>query len=280
VLNCVNGRGHVTGAALAEHPGIGMISFTGGPAGGRAVAEAAARRHAPCVMELGGKSATVVFADADLDRALEGALAMIYGSNGEACLAGSRILLEKHIADDFLSCFRARAEAMVVGDPAEEATQIGPMISARHRDTVLGFYDSAASDGDTILFGGAEPSLEAGFYLRPGAIRVQSSESRVWREEVFGPLAAIRTFDTEEEAIALANDSDFGLSGYVWTGDVGRAMRVTRAMRTGTVLVNSPFQRELNAPFGGVKGSGVGREGGMHSWNNFTEAKTTVIQHG
>jgi acyl-CoA reductase-like NAD-dependent aldehyde dehydrogenase len=268
------------GAALAEHPGIGMISFTGGPAGGRAVAEAAARRHAPCVMELGGKSATVVFADADLDRALEGALAMIYGSNGEACLAGSRILLEKDIAEDFLSRFRARAEAMVVGDPAEEATQIGPMISARHRDTVLRFYDSAASDGDTILFGGAEPSLEAGFYLRPGAIRVQSSESRVWREEVFGPLAAIRSFDTEEEAIALANDSDFGLSGYVWTGDVGRAMRVTRAMRTGTVLVNSPFQRELNAPFGGFKGSGVGREGGMHSWNNFTEAKTTVIQHG
>ena len=278
VLNYVNGRGVITGAALAETPGVDMISFTGGSVAGSAVAVAAAKRHIPCVMELGGKSATIVFDDADLEAAIAGAALAIYGNNGEACLAGSRILLHDSIADDFISRFQERAEAMVVGDPKADGTDIGPMISAQHQARVLGFYDSARAEGDTVLLGGLAEA--DGFYLRPGAIKIASRRSRVWREEVFGPLAAFTTFSDEAEAIALGNDSAYGLSGYVWTRDISRALRVSKALRTGTVVINSAFMRELNAPFGGYKQSGVGREGGAHSWMNFTEAKTTVINHG
>jgi acyl-CoA reductase-like NAD-dependent aldehyde dehydrogenase len=279
VVNYINGRGQVSGAALAEHPDVDMVSFTGGHVGGTAVALAAARRHVPCVMELGGKSATIVFEDTDLEAALNGAAMMIYSSNGEACLAGSRILVHESVAEEFLSGLREKADAMVVGDPTADGTHMGPMITKAHQQRVLGFYDSAADDRDKVLFGGAA-SDGAGFYVRPGAIQVASGQSRVWREEVFGPLAAVTTFKDEAEAVALANDSDFGLSGYIWTRDIGRAMRVSKKIRTGTVLINSGFMRELNAPFGGYKGSGVGREGGYHSWMNFTEAKTTIINHG
>ena len=280
VLNVVNGRGAVTGAALADAPDVAMISFTGGSVGGRAVAEAAARRHVPCVMELGGKSATIVFEDADIDAALEGALTSIYSANGEACLAGSRILVQESIAGAFIERFVERAQALPVGDPRGEGTLVGPMVTKAHRDRVLSFFEDAESAGDRILCGGPAPELADGFYVRPGAIAVASRQSRVWREEVFGPIAALATFSDEAEAVALANDSSYGLSGYLWTRDLGRAMRVARRVRTGTMVINAPFMRELNAPFGGYKGSGIGREGGTHSWMNFTEAKTTVIYHG
>lgn len=280
VVNLVNGRGAVTGAALADAPDVAMISFTGGSAGGRAVAEAAARQHIPCVTELGGKSATVVFDDADLDAALDGALASVFSSNGEACLAGSRILVQQSIAEDFVGRFVERTQSMRVGDPRGTGVSIGPMVSGAHQQRVLGFFDSAVKDGDRILCGGPMNDADEGFYVRPGAIVAASRRSRIWREEVFGPVAALMTFADEADAVSLANDSHYGLSGYLWTGDLGRAMRVSRRIRTGTVVVNAPFMRELNAPFGGVKGSGVGREGGTHSWMNFTEAKTTVIHHG
>ena len=278
VLNCVNGRGSMTGAALSEAADVDMISFTGGHMGGVAVASAALRRHAPCVLELGGKSATIIFGDCDLDAAVYGAVTAAYGNNGMACLAGSRILIQHGIFEEFLARFQAAAENMKIGIPTDPAVQMGPMISAAHKDHVLGFLQQAVDDNDAILFGGG---IEGpGNFVKPGAVRVMSNTGRNWRQEVFGPIVAVASFESEEEAIRLGNDTEFGLSGYVWTGDLGRALRVARKLRTGTVIINSSFMRELNAPFGGFRKSGVGREGGEYSWANFTEEKAIVINHG
>ena len=278
VLNCVNGRGVTTGAALANSAGVDMASFTGGHAGGRAVAEAAARRHAPCILELGGKSATLVFEDADLDAALDGAAAAAFGANGEACLAGSRILVQDTVAERFFAGFKEKSEGIAVGDPCDRSVRMGPMISSAHKARVLGFYESAEADGDEILCGGDFESI--GQFVRPGAVKALSTGSRIWKEEVFGPVAALMAFSDEEDAVRLANGTEYGLAGYVWTRDASRALRVSKRMRAGTVVVNSAFLREQNAPFGGFKQSGIGREGGEWSWRNFTEAKTTVIKHG
>ena len=274
VLNVVNGRGTTTGAALAASD-IDLVSFTGGHAGGAAVATAAARRHLPCVTELGGKSATIIFDDADLPSAIRGAVMSAYGNNGEACLNGTRILVQENLLDDFKKAFAKAAQGLKVGDPREEGVAIGPMISAPHRDRVAAFYDKA--NGRT-LFGGRTHGK--GYFIDPGAIEVASTDCALWREEVFGPLAALATFSDEAQAIALANHSDHGLAGYVWTRDIGRAMRVAKAVRAGSMMVNTVFQRELNAPFGGFKASGVGREGGAHSWANYTQSRATVIAHG
>lgn len=279
LLNCVNGLGPLTGDALAAADGVDMISFTGGAAGGRAVAHRAAQRPVPCVMELGGKSATLVFADCDLDRAVAGSLSAAYGNNGQACLAGSRILVEEPLFERFVQAFRTAAAALRIGHPMDESTDMGPLITARHRSRVLAYCDEAPGWGDEVLFGGKATAVGGcGHYMTPAGVRVNHpATSRVWREEIFGPVVALATFASEADAVTLANDSAHGLAGYVWTRDVGRALRVSRRMRTGTVVVNQSFVRELNAPFGGFKASGVGREGGVHSWANVTQAKTVIL---
>lgn len=284
VVNLVNGRGAVTGAALVAHADVDLVSFTGGTETGRQIMAAAGRRLKPCTMELGGKSANLVFASADLDRALDGALASIFSNNGQQCLAGSRILLERPIADDFIARFVARARRVRVGDPTLDATELGPLASAAHRDRVLSFVDAAKAEGGTLLTGGKAPdglppALAGGFYAEPTAVLAHGNDARVCQEEIFGPFATFLVFDTYEEAIAMANGTRFGLVAYVWSDHLPTVERATRDLRAGVVWVNTPMVRELRAPFGGFKDSGVGREGGEACQHFYTEAKTVTVPH-
>jgi acyl-CoA reductase-like NAD-dependent aldehyde dehydrogenase len=278
VVNLVNGRGQVTGEALVSHPGIDMVAFTGGTSTGRSIMAAAGRALKPCILELGGKSANIVHESADLDRALDGALAGIFSNNGQQCLAGSRILLQRRIADGFVDRFVDRARRMRIGPPADPATEIGPLAFEAHFRRVLSYVEVARADGATLLTGGRRASgFEKGYYMEPTAVLARDGRARVCREEIFGPFATFQVYDTLDEAIAIANDSPFGLVCYVWTRDLDVAMRVSRDVRAGTIWVNTPMMRELRAPFGGFKQSGVGRDGATSSADFFTELKTTTI---
>jgi len=278
VVNLVNGRGPVTGAALASSDSIDCTSFTGGGLVGRAVAQAAATRYLPCVLELGGKSAFVVFEDADLDAALEAALWSIYGNNGQACLAGSRILVQASVADDFIERFLARVKQMRVGDPFDPAMDMGPMASEKHMAHVLGFVDRAAADKDVILHGGGRrEDLGAGYFVDPIVAYCNDPEHTIAQEEVFGPFATFMRFDAEEDAFQIANATRYGLVAYLWSRDHQRVMRGYQALRAGTVLVNSAMFREMNASFGGVGDSGVGSEGGDFSLRFYSQEKTIVM---
>ncbi|MEQ8514381.1 MAG: aldehyde dehydrogenase family protein, partial [Chromatocurvus sp.] len=278
VLQLVNGRGAMTGAALAGHPDVDIVSFTGGENAGRAIYRAAAERFAKATMELGGKSANIVFDDADYERALDGSLTAIYQNNGEACLAGSRILVQRGIAERFIADFAERTRAIRVGDPFDPSAEIGPLVSRGHLERVVGFIEGAAASGEQLVAGGeGQPGLGQGFYLSPALIRSENNHSPLCQEEVFGPVATVLVFDTEEEAVTLANDTRFGLAGYVWSGNLERAMRVADALRTGYVIVNGPMVRERNAPFGGFGHSGIDREGGRWSLDFYSEAKATVF---
>lgn len=281
LVNLVNGRGPVTGEALVRHTDVDLVSFTGGTETGRRIAALAGERLVPVTMELGGKSANIIFASADLDRALDAALLGIFSNNGQQCLAGSRILLEKSIADDFIERFVARARRIRIGDPMDDATELGPLASARHRERVLSYAGIAAADGATLLTGGraAEPSdaLAAGFFVEPTAVLASSNKSRVCQEEIFGPFATFLAFETYDEAISLANDTAFGLVAYVWSDHLPTIERATRDLRAGVVWVNTPMVRELRAPFGGYKESGLGREGGDACEQFYTEAKTVTV---
>ena len=274
VVNLVNGRGAVTGQALVNHEQVDLISFTGGTATGRAIASAAGSRLVPVTMELGGKSANIIFETADLDRALDGALLGIFSNNGQQCLAGSRILLQRSIADAFIERFLARVANIRVGDPMDPSTEIGPVISAQHRAHVLSFAENL--DGDRLLAGGhALPG--PGYFIAPTAVLATSNASHRAQTEMFGPFATFIVFDTVDEAIQIANDSRYGLAGYLWTEHLPTALRCTREIRTGVIWVNTPMMRELRAPFGGYKDSGMGREGAQDCLIFYTEPKTITF---
>ncbi|MFZ9477643.1 MAG: aldehyde dehydrogenase [Gammaproteobacteria bacterium] len=278
VVNLVNGRGTVTGNALVAHPGIDMVGFTGGTVTGRAIAASAGRNLKPVALELGGKSANIIFDTADVERALDGALAGIFGNNGQQCLAGSRILVQRGIADALIERFVQRARKIRLGDPMLPTTEIGPLAFRQHMERVLSYVDVAQADGATLLTGGRRSAAhEKGWFIEPTAVLAPHNDSRVCQEEIFGPFATFLVFDTLEEAIHIANSSKFGLVTYVWSEDLSTVMRCSREIRAGTVWVNTPMMRELRAPFGGYKESGIGRDGPQASLEFFTELKATII---
>ena len=281
VLQLVNGRGSVTGAALADHPDIDLISFTGGEQAGRSIAIAAAQRFAKVTMELGGKSATIIFDDADYDAALNSALQAIYSNNGQACLAGSRILVQKGIAERFIADFVALTQKLRIGRPFDSNADLGPLSSASHLARVLSYADAVNEEGGELLIGGQRAAgFQTGNYIQPTVALVTDNRTRVCQEEIFGPFVTIVSFDTEQQAIDIANDTRFGLAGYVWSNNLNRALRVSDQIRSGYVLINSAMQRERNAPFGGFGHSGVEREGGKFSMSFYSELKTTLINQG
>jgi len=278
VVNLVNGRGHITGDSLVSHPEVDVVSFTGGTTTGAMIAARAGEGLKPVGLELGGKSANIITASADLDRALDGAILGIYSNNGQQCLAGSRILVERSIADEFIEKFVARSQKIKVGDPMASDTEIGPVCYRAHMDRVLGFVDIAKDEGGELLTGGQRDSRhDTGLYLEPTAVMAKSNDAQVCQDEIFGPFATFLTYDDLDEALAVANASEFGLVGYIWSDHLPTVMKASQEMRAGTIWVNTPMTRELRAPFGGYKKSGIGRDSAKDCLQFFTEEKTTTI---
>lgn len=278
VVTLVNGRGPVTGAALVGHPGVDLVKFIGGTETGRHIMAAAAMGLKHVGLELGGKSANIVFEDADPEDALNGALLGIYSNNGQQCLAGSRILVQRSIADDFIARFAARAAKIRVGDPLDPRTEVGPLAFRQHYERVLSYVETAKAEGaELVVGGGRAPGLDKGFYFAPTAVRAPDNRARVCQEEIFGPFGSFLVFDTVDEAVSIANDTKFGLVGYLWSNDVRKVMAVSQRVRAGTIWVNTPLVREVRAPFGGFKESGIGRDSMQASMDFYTEQKTTTL---
>ena len=282
VFNVVQGFGPgEAGERLTEHPGVDLVTFTGESATGRLIMAKAAGTLKRCSFELGGKSAAIVMADADLDRAVPGTIDGIFRNQGEVCLAGFRLFVQRPIYDEFCARYVAAAQDLMVGDPREPATQVGPLVSREHLDKVTSYIQLGQQEGAKLLTGGHRltgGSLADGNYLEPTIFAGVENSSRISQEEIFGPVQVIAPFDDVDEAIALANDSRYGLAGMIWTTSLDTAHKVAREVRTGTMWVNCFFIRDLRAPFGGMKDSGIGREGGLHSAEFFTEAKAVVLQ--
>ncbi|MBL8487484.1 MAG: 5-carboxymethyl-2-hydroxymuconate semialdehyde dehydrogenase [Rhodocyclaceae bacterium] len=282
VFNVVHGYGGTAGEALIRHPDVRAISFTGSTAtGNRIVQQAGLKKFS---MELGGKSPFVVFADAEYERALDAALFMIFSNNGERCTAGSRILIEDAIYDRFVADYAARAARLQVGDPLDPETIIGPMISRGHREKVERYIEIGKEEGARVVFGGGAPQVPAhlakGNWVQPTVFADVDNRMKIAQDEIFGPVPCLIRFKTEEEALRIANDTVYGLSSYVWTESTGRALRMARGIEAGMVFVNSQNVRDLRQPFGGVKASGTGREGGHYSYEVFCEAKNVCISYG
>jgi aminomuconate-semialdehyde/2-hydroxymuconate-6-semialdehyde dehydrogenase len=275
VLNVLHGYGPSSaGAALTEHPGVDRITFTGESGTGRVIARAASANLVPVSLELGGKGANLVFDDADLDGAVDWSIKAIFTNAGQVCLAGSRLYVQRGVYAEFMDRFVAAAQALVAGDPKDPATQLGPLASEEHYKKVRSYLDGIEADGGTIRTGG----LGEGWTVWPTVVEGAPPGARVCREEIFGPVVTVTPFGTDDEAVALANDTRYGLNAMVFTQNLSRAHRVSAQLRAGTIWVNCFFVRDLRAPFGGMKDSGLGREGGNFSREFFTEPKAVVMQ--
>ncbi len=283
VVNIVHGPGASAGRALTSHPDVPLISFTGGTQTGKDVMAHAGPLFKKVSLELGGKNPNIVFADADLEQAVATSIQSSFWNQGEICLCGSRLFVERTIYDEFLGRFLSATKKLRIGDPQDDATEVGALVTEAHRRKVEGYVALAREEGGEILTGGGRPAdlperVRDGYFLEPTVIAGLDCNRRVMQEEIFGPVVTVTPFDSPDEAIAYANGTRYGLSASVWTRDLQKAHRVAAAIDTGTVWVNTWLLRDLRVPFGGMKESGVGREGGFDSLDFFTEAKNVCVK--
>ncbi|MEM7019152.1 MAG: 5-carboxymethyl-2-hydroxymuconate semialdehyde dehydrogenase [Pseudomonadota bacterium] len=281
VLNTVHGMGETAGKALTEHPAIKAVAFVGESITGSHIMRQGADTLKRVHFELGGKNPVIVFDDADLDRALDAVVFMIYSLNGERCTSSSRLLIQESIADEFLAKVQARVAQLKVGHPLDPATEVGPLIHSNHLDKVCSYFDIAQQEGATIAIGGKPSSLDGkGSFVEPTLFINATNDMRIAQEEIFGPVLTAITFKDEAEAVALANGVKYGLAGYVWTNDTGRSIRLGRDLDVGMLWINSENNRHLPSPFGGMKASGMGRDGGDYSFDFYMETKNVCIATG
>ena len=280
VWNTVNGLGEVAGKTLTEHPAIRAVALVGETATGSHIMRQGAATLKRMHFELGGKNPVLVFDDADFDRALDAVVFMIYSLNGQRCTSSSRLLIQSGIRDRFIRALEERVQSLRVGHPLDPRTEVGPLVHTGHFDKVMSYMDAARQDGATIAVGGERRAdLGPGNYLTPTLFTRADNSMRIAREEIFGPVLTAIDFDTEEEAVRIANDTPYGLSAYAWTGDTGRAMRLARRIETGMLWINSENNRNLPSPFGGIKMSGIGRDGGDYSFDFYMETKNVCVAH-
>jgi aminomuconate-semialdehyde/2-hydroxymuconate-6-semialdehyde dehydrogenase len=281
VLNIVHGLGTTTGQAIVAHPKIKAISFTGGTKTGAHIAKVAAPMFKKLSLELGGKNPNIIFADCDYEKMLETTVRSSFSNQGQICLCGSRILVEAKIYKKFKTDFIQKIAELKVGNPSEETTNIGALVSKQHLEKVKSYIDMAENEGGKILFGGNKVEVknyENGYYLQPTIIEVFDNQCKLNQEEIFGPVVTLMSFKTDKEALSLANETKYGLSATVWTNNLNRTMQFSKQLQTGIVWVNTWMLRDLRTPFGGIKDSGIGREGGFEALRFFTEAKNICIK--